>query len=105
MPGLLDALVYSRRREHDDVRLFEVGTAFTSLGEERRVGWVLTGARGDHWSRRGCRWTSSTPPGIAELVGDALGAPVTIEAADDLPWFIRGRAARSRRAGPAEGAA
>ena len=103
VPGLLDALVYSRRREHDDVRLFEVGTAFTSHGEERRVGWVLTGARGDHWS------TARTPvdffdaAGIAELVGDALGTPVKIEAADDLPWFIRGRAARIVVAASGEG--
>jgi phenylalanyl-tRNA synthetase beta chain len=94
VPGLLDALVYSRRREHEDVRFFEVGTAFTSRGEERRVGWVLTGARGDHWSMPRVPVDFFDAAGIAELVGDALGVPLRVEAADDLPWFVRGRAAR-----------
>jgi phenylalanyl-tRNA synthetase beta chain len=109
VPGLLDALVYSRRREHDDVRLFEVGTAFTSIGEERRVGWVMTGARADHWSTARVPMDFFDAAGIAELIGDVLGVPLRVEAADDLPWFVRGRAARivadaPGRARPAEAA-
>ena len=106
LPGLLDALVYSRRREIVDVRLFEVGRGVRARrASDVRVGWVLTGPRGDHWSggagdrrlhrregrrraaRRGVRRARST------------SAP-----ADDLPWLVarpaRARSSSARHARP-----
>ena len=50
-PGLLDALIYNRRRDIADVRLFEAGSVFHATGEQQRVGWVLAGARFSHWSQ------------------------------------------------------
>jgi phenylalanyl-tRNA synthetase beta chain len=98
LPGLLDSLVYSRRREHEDVRLYEVGATFLPTGEERRAGWLLTGAHSDHWSRTREAVDFFDASGVADLVADTLGATVT-PAAADLPWFVRGRSARLE-AGP-----
>jgi phenylalanyl-tRNA synthetase beta chain len=94
LPGLLDALVYNRHREAAGVRLFEVGSAFTPGGEVRRVGWMLTGPRLEHWSGSEGDVDVYDAKGIAELVGRALGHELEAEPADDLPWFVRGRSAR-----------
>jgi phenylalanyl-tRNA synthetase beta chain len=37
LPGLVDAAAHNRRRQHHDVRLFEVGTRFSPSGETRAV--------------------------------------------------------------------
>ena len=37
LPGLLDALVYNRRRETDDVRLFEIGRGLPAGRRDRRA--------------------------------------------------------------------
>lgn len=51
VPGLVDAVSHNRRHERRDVRLFEIGTRFTSRGEERAVAFAWTGlATPDHWS-------------------------------------------------------
>jgi phenylalanyl-tRNA synthetase beta chain len=96
LPGLLDALVYNRRREADTVRLFEIGSTFSSAGEVTRVGWVLTGGRSGHWS--GDAGTTDfdffDAKGIAELVAEAGRVAIAARRADDLPWFVGGRAAR-----------
>jgi phenylalanyl-tRNA synthetase beta chain len=94
LPGLIDALVYSRRRESSDVRLFELGAAFTAAGETSRAGWVLTGSRGEHWSGGGGPLTFADARGIAELLAASVGTIVEASAADDLPWFVPGRRAR-----------
>ena len=91
--GLLDALVYSRRRETDDVRLFEAGSAFTAAGEVPRVGWIMTGARADHWSERSGSVDLFDAKGVAELLGDAFGVTVVARDADAPAWFVPGRAA------------
>jgi phenylalanyl-tRNA synthetase beta chain len=100
LPGLLDALVYNRNRHATDVQLFEVGAAFTPHGEVERAGWVLAGSRFEHWSGNGGPVDLYDATGIADLLATALGVEVTTEAADDLPWFVRGRAARLFIAGP-----
>jgi phenylalanyl-tRNA synthetase beta chain len=99
LPGLLDALVYNRNRHAKDVQLFEVGAAFTPHGEVERAGWVLGGARFEHWSGTGGAVDLYDAKGIAELLATAFGVEVTAEAADDLPWFVRGRSARLFLAG------
>ncbi len=94
LPGLLDALIYSRRRESANVRLFEIGSSFGPAGERTSAAWVLTGARDDHWG---------TPPGAvdffdakgaAELVAQAFAVTLTAEPADSVPGFVAGRIAR-----------
>ncbi len=93
LPGLLDSLAYSRRRESETVRLFELGAAFLGSGERARVAWVLTGSRGDHWSERPVAVDLFDATGVAELVADAFGLDVRAHATDALPWFVRGRSA------------
>jgi phenylalanyl-tRNA synthetase beta chain len=94
LPGLLDALVYSRRRETADVRLFEVGSVFRASGEGSHVGWVATGARLDHWSGDTGAVDFFDVKGAADLVAQALGVELTATPTDEAPWFVRGRSAR-----------
>ena len=93
LPGLLDALVYSRRRETDDVRLFEAGAIFLPGGEANRVGWMLTGARIVHWGGSAGELDVFDSKGIAELIGEAFGVRITAQPSVALPWYVPGRAA------------
>ena len=93
LPGLVDALVYNRRRDADAVRFFEYGSVFGPSGESTAVGWVLTGPRFEHWSGNGQAADVFDAKGIAELVGRALGLTLDATPATDRPWFVRGRAA------------
>ena len=93
LPGLLDALVYNRRRETEQVRLFEAGAAFLPGGEAPRVGWVMAGTRSDHWNGAPGDVDFFEAKGIAALIGEAFGVLVEARATDDRPWFVRGRAA------------
>jgi len=92
--GLLDALVYSRRRETEDIRLFEVGAAFGAAGESPRIGWVMTGARESHWGLDAGDVTFFDAKGVAELLAEAFGVALSASPADDLTWAVPGRAAR-----------
>ena len=83
LPGLLDALVYSRRRETDDVRLFEAGAIFLPGGEANRVGWMLTGARLVHWSGSAGELDVFDSKGIAELIGEAFGVRIAAQTGGD----------------------
>jgi len=93
LPGLLDALVYSRRRETEDVRLFEAGAAFLPTGEAPRVGWVMTGKRSEHWSEAAGPVDFFDAKGISELLAQAFDVSIVARATDSHPWFVRGRAA------------
>ena len=93
LPGLVDALVYSRRRETADVRLFEMGAAFLPGGETSRAAWILTGARADHWSGGAGDVDFFDAKGVAELIGQALGLRLVANATESRPWFVRGRSA------------
>ena len=102
--GLYESLVYNRNRQATDVRLFEVGAIFSATrGERAAVGWVLTGSRGAHWSGDTGPITFADTRGLAELVAEAFGTPITVGPADDLPWLARGERAEvlvgARRAG------
>jgi phenylalanyl-tRNA synthetase beta chain len=93
LPGLLDAVVYNRRRERRDVRLFETGTCFSARGEARRVGFVWTGAAEvEHWSRRGRPVDFFDAKGVVELLGRSFGVAVELEPAE-APFLVPGRAA------------
>ncbi len=93
IPGLLDSLIYNRRRGLDDVRLFEAGAVFSLSGEGQRVGWVLCGARDVHWSVRAESVDLFDALGIAEVAADAWGLTLATQPADDTPWFVQGRSA------------
>jgi phenylalanyl-tRNA synthetase beta chain len=96
LPGLLDALIYNRRRETADVRLFEAGSIFSPHGERQAVSWVLTGGRGAHWTadaERSSNIDFFDTKGIAELLASAFGASIEARTAE-LPWFVAGRAAQ-----------
>ena len=96
IPGLLDALVYNRRRGRHDIRLFEIGRRFSAAaGETPGVAVVIAGAAApEHWDD-GRRWRSGgrsggrVPPadfydltGIVERALDALGVAPAFAAPD-----------------------
>jgi phenylalanyl-tRNA synthetase beta chain len=92
VPGLLDSLVYNRRRGLTDIRLFEAGAAFATSGESQRVAWVLCGARDTHWSAREEPVDVFDALGIATVLADGWGLSITTSAAD-APGLVRGRSA------------
>ena len=97
LPGLIESLVYNRRRESDVVRLFELGSVFHPEGETTRLGWVLTGDRIQHWSGAGGSVDFFDAKGVAELLAQAAGIAsdgLATTMDDGLPWFVRGAAAR-----------
>jgi phenylalanyl-tRNA synthetase beta chain len=102
--SLYESLIYNRNRQATDVRLFEVGSIFSSVrGERAAVGWVLTGSRGSHWSGDAGPIDFADTKGMAELLAEAFGTPIAVAPADDLSWLVRGERAEvlvgARRAG------
>jgi phenylalanyl-tRNA synthetase beta chain len=93
LPGLVDALVHSRRRESASVHLFEVGSVFAPDGERPAVAWLMTGARVEHWSAAAPRVDFFDAKGVAALVGTALGQLIDADATE-APWLVRGQTAR-----------
>jgi phenylalanyl-tRNA synthetase beta chain len=105
VPGLVDALIRNRRREHRDIRLFEIGHRFRRTGgESTGVAIALTGAgTREHWSGRARASDLFDIKGIVERLADAGGVTVRIEPTS-RPELVPGRAAivRSERAESAE---
>ncbi len=110
VPGLVDALIYNRRRAHRDIRLFEIGHRFTAArGETPGFAVALTGASSpEHWSNS-ARWGGQAPPvdvfdvtGIVGRVCAALGVAAAFEApAAPAPGhLVAGRTAVVRAAVP-----
>ena len=75
VPGLLDALIHNRRREHRDIRLFEVGRRFTAAdGETSGVAVALTGASASrHWSGSERQTDLFDAIGLVDRICDAFG--------------------------------
>ena len=118
IPGLLDALVYNRRRGRRDIRLFEIGRRFgADAGETAAVAVVVAGpAAPEHWSD-GQRWRTGdgrgdrVPPadfydltGIVERVLDAVGVAPTFVAPDGAgpAWFAAQHSAVVQASVPGE---
>ncbi|MCC6163198.1 MAG: phenylalanine--tRNA ligase subunit beta [Acidobacteria bacterium] len=99
LPGVIDSLSHNRRREHRDIRLFELGTRFTDAhGETHGVAVAWTGAAApEHWSRSGRPVDVYDVIGVVARIGDVLRTPLTLEPADHAA-FMPGRAARVVRA-------
>lgn len=89
LPGLIDALIYNRRRDIADVRLFEAGSVFSASGEQQRVAWVLCGARTAHWSQPATDVDFYDALGVAETLCEAFGLAPQKDAAPSQPldWF------------------
>jgi phenylalanyl-tRNA synthetase beta chain len=100
LPGLLDAVVYNRRREQDAVRLFEIGATFSPQGERQRVAWLMTGPRISHWSAPGAPADIFDARGTADLVAAAFGLTLGAGPIDACPWFVPGRTAGLSVDGP-----
>ena len=94
LPGLLDSLVWNRRRQHRDIRLFELGNRFRAReGETTAIAVVATGAAlAPHWSSGEREVDLFDVKGIVERVCDALGVAAEVEAAD-YPELVAGRSA------------
>ena len=97
LPGLLDSLVWNRRREHRDIRLFELGNRFRRQdGESITLALALIGAGlATHWSSAEREVDLFDVKGIVERVCDALGVAAEVEPAD-YPELVAGRSATLR---------
>jgi len=93
LPGLLDALIYNRRRDIDDVRLFEAGAVFEATGEHQRAAWVLCGSRQTHWSQPAVEVDLFDALGVAGVLADAYHVTWRTEPDLQSPWYVPGRAA------------
>ncbi len=96
IPGLLDSLIYNRRRGMTDVRLFEAGAVFATSGESQRVAWVLCGVRDGHWSAGAASVDIFDAQGVAEVLAGGWGLEMTSSPVDHVPGFVRGRTAELR---------
>lgn len=94
VPGLVDAVAHNRRRERRDVRLFEIGTAFSATdGETRRVAIAWTGAGApEHWSDTGREVDFFDMRGAVERLAEAAGTAVDFSTAT-VDWLVPGRTA------------
>jgi phenylalanyl-tRNA synthetase beta chain len=96
LPGLIDAVSHNRRHGRRDVRLFEIGTRFSSRGEARSLAAVWTGAAlPEHWSGSSRDVDFFDMKGTAEYVC-ALFAVQPVVAAVTRPYLVEGRAAALR---------
>jgi phenylalanyl-tRNA synthetase beta chain len=94
LPGLLAAIAHNRRRERRDVRLFEIGSTVTRLGEVRRVAIVWIGdASPLHWSGGVRNVDFFDVKGLVERTAEALQIDLSFHGASLAPFLVRGRAA------------
>ena len=93
LPGLIDAVSHNRRHGRRDVRLFEIGTRFSTTGESRGIGLAWTGlATADHWSGARRDVDFSDLKGVVEqLAASSVVAPTFTETA--ATYLVAGRAA------------
>lgn len=105
-PGLIQALVYNLNRQHERVRLFEVGRIFTgttdNLEQHRHIGGVIYGSRyAEQWSEK------QRPVDFFDLKADveallAFGGDIEF-VVEQHPALHPGQSARIYKAGQAIG--
>ena len=101
VPGLLDALIHNRRREHRDIRLFEIGRRFTAAdGETSGFAVALTGASTPrHWSGGERPTDLFDAIGLLDRVCEAFGVKPAYEPVG-RDTLVPGRAAAVRATAP-----
>jgi phenylalanyl-tRNA synthetase beta chain len=104
LPGLIESCSHNRRRGLKDVRLFEIGSRFTSEGENRAVGFAWSGAGTQpHWSASGRGVDFFDVKGVVELLTRSLGLAEVAFTDADTAFLVRGRAARITTGGTEAG--
>jgi phenylalanyl-tRNA synthetase beta chain len=94
LPGLASAIAHNRRRDVRDVRLFEIGAAFSSTGgESHRLAFAWTGsAVPEHWSGGQRMVDFFDAKGLVERIGETLRLPLAF-APEASARLVPGRAA------------
>ena len=93
LPGVIDAVSHNRRHGRQDVRLFEIATAFATHGERRSLAAVWTGeAAGDHWSGARREVDFFDMKGAVEQACAALGVTPAFEVTE-RDYLVAGRSA------------
>jgi phenylalanyl-tRNA synthetase beta chain len=97
LPGLIDACAHNRRRGRKDIQLFELGSRFTTRGEERSVAFAWTGAATPpHWSASLRTVDFFDAKGAVDLLCLAFGARSFDVRPSGVEYLVRGRAAEVR---------
>jgi phenylalanyl-tRNA synthetase beta chain len=93
LPGLVDAVSHNRRHGRADVRLFEIGTRFSPLGETRGAAFAWTGlATPDHWAGARRPVDFHDLKGVVEQLCALMGVTPAF-AEIERPYLVSGRAA------------
>ena len=95
LPGLVDSLIHNRRRERQDIRLFELGSRFRQgAGETPSLALALTGAAtAQHWTGPERTADLFDLTGALTRLAEGFGAQVAFEA-DTMRALVPGRTAR-----------
>ncbi|MDA1093357.1 MAG: phenylalanine--tRNA ligase subunit beta [Acidobacteria bacterium] len=97
LPGLVDSLIHNRRRERQDIRLFEVGSRFRqSVGETPSLAVAITGAAiPPHWTGAGRTADLFDLTGALTRLAEGFGSHVAFESGT-APALVPGRTASIR---------
>ena len=97
LPGLVDSLIHNRRRERQDIRLFEVGSQFRhGDGETPALALVMTGdAVARHWSGPERKTDLFDLTGVIARLCEGFGGVATFEP-DTVGHLVPGRTASVR---------
>ena len=97
LPGLVDSLIHNRRRERQDIRLFEVGSRFRhDDGETPALALAMTGAAvARHWSGPERKTDLFDLTGVLARLCEGFGGVATFEP-DAAGHLVPGRTANVR---------
>ncbi len=95
IPGLVDSLIHNRRRERQDIRLFELGSRFRQGdGETPSLALALTGAaRAQHWTGAERKSDLFDLTGALTRLAEGFGVHAAFEP-DTTRALVPGRTAR-----------
>jgi len=95
LPGLVDSLIHNRRRERQDIRLFEIGSRFRySDGETPALALAMTGASiPQHWSGPERETDLFDLTGVLTQLCDGFGKEIILEP-DTADHLVPGRTAK-----------
>ena len=97
LPGLVDSLIHNRRRDRQDIRLFEIGSRFRhDEGETPGLALAMTGAAvALHWSDPGRKADLFDLTGVLARLCQGFGGVATVEPAT-ARHLVRGLSATVR---------